>query len=83
MIRIPVTEINRLVAEALQREQVRQHGKVVELSRLELFVFDNFEVEVMFDVAPGTTPTTPEFARELEDGVYRLIHGTDYAGSES
>ncbi|MBE0466038.1 MAG: hypothetical protein IBX71_02285 [Candidatus Desulforudis sp.] len=81
MIKIPLMEINRLVEEALEREQARQGDAVIGLSRLELFVFDNFEVEVMFDVAPGSPPTTPQFSREIEDGVYRLVHGTSYTGN--
>ncbi|ACA60331.1 hypothetical protein [Candidatus Desulforudis audaxviator] len=81
MIKIPLLEVNRLVEEALEREQARHRNGVIALSRLELFVFDNFEVEVMFDLVPGSPDISAQFARELEDGIYRLIHGTSYTGN--
>ncbi len=81
MIKIPLLEINRMVEEALEREQARQRNGVIALSRLELFVFDNFEVEVMFDLVPGSPVISAQFTREIEDGIYRLIHGTSYTGN--
>lgn len=81
MIKIPLLEINRMVEEALEREQARHRNGVIALSRLELFVFDNFEVEVMFDLAPGSPDISAQFTREIEDGIYRLIHGTGYTGN--